>query len=373
MRLPLTFSSYISRQFLLSVAVAMGVVLSVVELIDLVELLRRTSNKQGIPFSAIVGMVLLKLPHMIEIFLPYSVLIGGMLALTRLTRSQELVVARASGISVWQFLAPVLLLGLLLGITSITMLNPLAAAMISRYEQLEGRYISGRPSLLTISASGLWLRQRESAAATVNNKTVEEYILRAQRISQTDMSFSNVTVFAFEGNDNFIARIDANTAKLGAGYWEFDDAVISIPGLMPEQNAVYHLPTKLELSEIRDSFAEPRTLSFWQLSRFIKTLEDAGFDALRHRVYWHATLAQPFMLFGMVLLAAVFSLRLPRKGRVSLMILGALVTGFSLFFIVNLFHVFGYSGGLPVALAAWTPPGIVTTSALALLLHLEDG
>lgn len=373
MRLPVAFSKYISRQFLLGVGVALGVVLAVVELIDLVELLRRTANKEGVPFHAIIEMVLLKLPYMIETFLPYGVLIGGILALTRLTRSQELIVARASGISVWQFLAPVLILGLLLGITSITILNPLAAAMISRYEQLEGRYISGRPSLLTISASGLWLRQRESAAATLNNRTVEEYILRAQRISQADMSFSSVTVFTFGGDDTFIARIDAKSATLGAGYWEFDEAVISIPGLLPEQHAMYHLPTKLEISEIRDSFAEPRTLSFWQLSRFIKTLEDAGFDALRHKVYWHATLALPFMLFGMVLLSAVFSLRLPRKGRISLMILGALVAGFILFFIVNLFHAFGYSGSLPVALAAWAPPGIVIMSALALLLHLEDG
>lgn len=373
MHLPLTFSSYISRQFLLSVGLALCVVLAVVELIDLVELLRRTASKEGVPITAVFGMVLLKLPYMMETFLPYGVLIGGMLALTRLTRSQELVVARASGVSVWQFLAPLLILGLVLGAFSITVLNPLAAAMIARYEQLEGRYISGRPSLLTISASGLWLRQSESAAATLNEKTVEEYILRAQRIAQTDMTFSNVVVFTFGTEDNFIARIDAASAKLGAGYWEFSDAVISIPGLLPARHSVYHLPTKLEISEIRDSFAEPRTLSFWQLSRFIKTLEEAGFDALRHKVHWHATLALPAMLCGMVLLAAVFSLRLPRKGRISLMILGALVAGFILFFVVNLFHAFGYSGSLPVALAAWAPPAILIMSALALLLHLEDG
>lgn len=373
MRPSLTFSTYISRQFLVSVLLALAVVLSVVELIDLVELLRRTAGKDGVPTTAILGMVLLKLPYMTETFLPYGLLIGGMLALFRLTRSQELVAARASGISVWQFLSPLLILSLLIGAFSIVVLNPVAAAMIARYEQLEGRYISGRPSLLTISASGLWLRQRESAAAVINEHTVEEYILRAQRISQSDMTFSHVTVFTFGADDAFIARIDAETARLGAGYWEFSGAVISTPGLPPERQTLYHLPTKLEIAEIRDSFAEPRTLSFWQLSRFIKTLEDAGFDALRHKVYWHATLAEPLMLFGMVLLAAVFSLRLPRKGRVSLMILGALVAGFVMFFLVNLFHAFGYSGSLPVALSAWAPPGILIMSALAMLLHLEDG
>lgn len=373
MRAPLTFSLYVGRHFLASIGLALGVVLAVIELIDLVEMLRRTSGKEGVPMSAVTQMVLLKLPYMMETFLPYGVLIGGMLALTRLTRSQELVVARASGISVWQFLFPLLALGLMIGALSIAVLNPIAAAMVARYEQLEGRYISGRPSLLTISESGLWLRQRESAAAVINGKTVEEYILRAQRISQADMSFSNVTVFTFSPDDGFIARIDAEQARLGNGYWEFTDATLSAPGLMPEGQALYHLPTKLEISEIRDSFAEPRTLSFWQLSRFIHTLEEAGFDALRHKVHWHATLALPVLLLGMVLLAAVFSLRLPRKGRGGLMVLGALVAGFVLFFLINLFHAFGYSGSLPVALAAWAPPAILIMSALAALLHLEDG
>ncbi len=373
MRAPVTFSFYIGRHFLLGILLALAVVMSVIELIDLVEMLRRTSGKEGVPASAITQMVLLKLPYMTETFLPYGVLIGGMLALTRLTRSQELVVARASGISVWQFLMPLLALCLVIGALSITVLNPIAAAMTARYEQLEGRYISGRPSLLTISASGLWLRQHESAAAVINDKTVEEYILRAQRISQSDMSFSHVTVFTFGQDDGFIARIDAEHARLGNGYWEFTGATISAPGTMPDRQELYHLPTKLEISEIRDSFAEPRTLSFWQLSRFIKTLEDAGFDALRHKVYWHATLALPLLLMGMVLLAAVFSLRLPRKGKASLMVLGALVAGFVLFFLISLFHAFGYSGSLPVALAAWSPPAILIMSALAALLHLEDG
>jgi lipopolysaccharide export system permease protein len=295
-----------------------------------------------------------------------------MLALTRLTRTQELVVARASGVSVWQFLAPALALGFLIGVVAIVVLNPIAAAMIARYEQLEGRYISGRPSLLTVSASGLWLRQRESAAE-IHGTQVKEYILSARRISQGDMVFSRVTAFTFGENDAFIARVDAGEARLGAGFWEFTDAVISLPGLPPERQERYHLPTRLEIGEIRDSFAEPRTLSFWQLSRFIHTLEEAGFDALRHKVHWHATLALPFMLCGMVLISAVFSLRLPRKGRIGWMILGALVAGFGLNFVVSLFHAFGYSGSLPVVLASWASPAIMILLGLVLLLHLEDG
>ena len=48
--------------------------------------------------------------------LPFAVLLGGIFAFWRLSRSSELVVARAAGISAWQFLAMPVLLAMLLGI-----------------------------------------------------------------------------------------------------------------------------------------------------------------------------------------------------------------------------------------------------------------
>ncbi len=373
MRIPLTLSGYISKQFLYSTLIALGVVMAVIGLIDIVELIRRTSNKDGVPFHVVMEMAFLKLPYMAERITPYAVMIGGIMALTKLTRTQELVVARAAGISVWQFMAPLVILALVLGSFMIAVFNPVSSAMLSRFEQLEGKYISGRPSVLTVSSSGLWLRQVESGATVMNKLSVEEYILHAERISQYDMVFSNVTIFAYGDDSNFIGRIDAEKAKLEVGYWSLENATISIPGLLPKKHALYRLSTNLKITEIQDSFAEPRTLSFWQLSSFIKTLEDAGFDALRHKIHWHATLASPLMLCGMVFLAAVFSLRLPRRGKISLMIGGALVTGFVMNFVVSLFHAFGYSGSLPILLAAWSPPAIAIMAGLALLLHLEDG
>src|SRR5688572_18848189 len=108
MRLPLTFSLYISRQFTLAVLVALAGLVAISSMVDTVELIRRISGKPGVPVSLVPELVMLKLPLFIEKMTPYAVLIGSMLCLTRLTRSHELVVARAAGISVWQFLLPVL-------------------------------------------------------------------------------------------------------------------------------------------------------------------------------------------------------------------------------------------------------------------------
>ncbi len=372
-RMPWIFSVYTGRHFLIGVGIALAIVLGVAGLIDLVELIRRTSNKEGVSFSIVLEMTALKMPFMIEQVLPYAILVGGMIALTRLTRSQELVAARASGISVWQFMTPATLLALAIGLFSIAVFNPLSSAMISRYERMEARYISGSTSLMTISSSGLWLRQVEGTALSAFGKKVDSYILHALRISQDDMTFSDVTIFLYNPEGQFSARIDADTAKLELGYWQLSNVSVSAPGKFPENIGDFQLHTDLKITQIQNSFAEPRTLSFWELSAFIQTLEKAGFSAIRHKIYWHSLLAGPLLLAGMTLLAGVFSLRLPRRGRVGMMIVAGLVTGFFFNFIINIFHAFGNSGTLPILFAAWAPPTLILMAGTALLLHLEDG
>ena len=127
------------------------------------------------------------------------------------------------------------------------------------------------------------------------------------------------------------------------------------------------------MGQIQDSFASPDTMSFWALPGFIKTLEDAGFSALRHRLHWHSLLSGPLLLFAMVLLAASFSLKLTRSGGTGLLMAGGVASGFVLYFLTDVSLALGISGGIPVVLAAWAPAVASTLLGFALLLHLEDG
>src|SRR5687768_9550228 len=116
MRLPLTLSLYIVRHFLIAFAVALLGLLAVAAMIDVVELIRRASGKENIPLSVLLKLSALRMPYLAMKLSPYAVLIGSMMALTRLTRTHELVVARSAGVSVWQFLAPAVALVVVLGV-----------------------------------------------------------------------------------------------------------------------------------------------------------------------------------------------------------------------------------------------------------------
>ena len=76
---------------------------------------------------------------------------------------------------------------------------------------------------------------------------------------------------------------------------------------------------------------------------------------------------------AMVLLAAIFSLRMQRRGGTTLMIVGGVVSGFVLFVVSNVVFALGISAKVPVALAAWTPTVISLIFGASALLHLEDG
>lgn len=374
MRLPLILSLYLGRHFLFAVLATVGIMLVIVGLLELLELVRRASEvSRGVPFLMLLQMTLLKLPTTAEKIYPFAIMIGGMIALSRLTRSSELIVTRAAGVSVWQFLLPAVVVAAALGVVFVTVINPIAAATIARFDRIEGKYITGKASLMSISPSGLWLRQTGEEGIPFRNKVAQEYIVHAARMDQTSYALEEVMILLFDGNHQLIGRVDGHQAQLEPGHWVVRDAVLSAPTGLPVTQAEFTIATQLTLSQIQDSFSAPETFSFWQLPGFIAVLEKAGFSALHHKLHFHSLMAMPLLLAGMVLLAAVFTLRPPRRGRTGMLIVIGLACGFLLYFMTNIIYALGATGDLPIGLAAWAPSLIVVAIASAALLHLEDG
>jgi lipopolysaccharide export system permease protein len=366
MRLSWTLSRYLGVQFLIGIGIVFGACLAIIFLVDIVQLLQRASSREAIAFSTIAAMALYKLPNISEIALPFAVLFGAIWTFVRLSRSNELVVARASGVSVWQFLSPALFITLFGGLLVVTVYNPIAASMVSQYERLETRYLKGQSSSLTVSSSGLWLRQGDEFGQSV---------IHALQLSDQGRTLTDVTFLFYEGQDKFRARIDAKGAKLEDGYWDLKEAWLTI--MSPTQETSFHerysVDTPLTQNRIKESFASPQTMSFWELPRFIALAEAAGFSAKAHRLHWHTILATPFLLSAMILVAATFSLRVYRLGGLSQLAVAGIVSGFLLYFLSDVSAAFGMSGHLPVILAAWTPTLVAMLLGTAMLFHLEDG
>lgn len=364
MNLSWTLSRYLGRQFLMTVLITFGIVLCLIYTINLVELMRRAANQSNVDFNVLASMALLKLPSVGAETLPFAVLFGGMAAFLRLTRNHELVVARAAGVSAWQFLMPSLAVAFAIGVVVVAVYNPIASAMSTRYAQLDAKFLRGQTSLLAVSSNGLWLRQ-----ADIDGQSV----VHALRISEHGLKLEDVIILLYGDGDSFIGRIDAESASLEEGYWDIRNAWVTRAGDQPTRYRVYRQPTALTLTQVQESFADPDTISFWDLPHFIDMAEAAGFSAQRYRLHFYDLLSTPFLLCTMVFLGAIFSLRASRLGGLVQLVMGGIFAGFLLYFLSDLALALGLTGILPPFLAAWAPAIVATLLGLAVLFHLEDG
>lgn len=365
-RISPTVSFYLGRQFLQSFLLILSLFIGVILVIDLIELLRRASGKQDASFGLVLSMAVYKLPLTAQKTLPFAVLFGGMLSFWRLNRSSELVALRAAGVSVWQFLFPAIATALLAGIVKVTLINPLSTVMISRFEQLENRYIRGRTELMAASSSGVWLRQVAKDGHIV-------IYANSAKISDGHVTLHNVIVLRYQGSDHFAGRVDAKSARLTPSAWVLTQARISDRDKPSRQAKTLTIPTTLTLDKIQDSFSSPSTISFWELPNFIRSLEATGFSALDHRLHWNSLLAEPALYCAMIFIAAIFSLRHNRRAGILLAVSGGIGAGFILFFVSDLVLALAHSTGLPPVLAAWSPAIASMFAGVAVLLHVEDG
>ena len=356
---------YIARQFLGWCGGVFAAMLLIVFLLDYIELIRRSGTRPEATLLVLLEMALLKQPYMAQQIMPFAILFGTMMAFWRLTRSNELVVARAAGVSVWQFLTPPLLGALIIGIFAVTVFNPIASVMQASYERLDNRILRAGGDELTLSHSGLWLRQSDGGGS--------HSIVHADRFEARQRRLHDVMMLFLASDQKLTRRIDAQEATLGGGKWDILNGTEWRPGQPPQPFAHTEVTTNLTPTKIQESFASPETMSFWELPSFIRLLESSGFSAQRHRLYFDALLARPFLFAAMVLIAASFSLRTQRRGGTTLMIIGGIAAGFALYFLSDVVFALGLSATIPLSLAAWTPAGVSCLLGVSLLLHLEDG
>lgn len=362
--LPVTLAVYLGRSFLARFVTLFGGICAIVLLVTTVEQLDQLASVEGVSLLVAFQMALLKLPELAQEVMPFAILFSAMATFWHMTRTHELVVARSAGISVWQLLAPAVLLAVLVGVLTTTVLNPASSVLLRRFEELQARYTGSNDPALAVAKSGLWLRQVNDSGRQV---------IHARRVSESNVVLFDVIVFRFSRDNRFESRIDAAQARLQSGKWVLNDALLTEPEEPGRTVARTTVPTDLTPDKIYNSFAPPETISFWKLPAFIDLLESAGFAAEPHRLQLHRLLAKPVLLAAMVLLAAVFSLRPHRHGGVIVTIVSGVLAGFGIYVLSNLVFALGLSATLPVVMAAWTPAVVTLMLGVAILLHLEDG
>ena len=356
-----TLGRYFGIRFFGAVVAVFAGVMALIILVDYIEMMRRYSDLTNVSALTLAQTSLFRVPQATERILPFCILTGAMSCYLNLSRRLELVIARAAGVSAWQFIAPALVVALLLGAFATAVFNPVAALLLERAKRIEAEFTGNAPQSSTV---GFWVRQR--------NPDSQSIIYAAESREQGAL-LNGITAFAFDADGHFVERIEARQATLEAGAWRLNDARIFKIDLPAVDMPVYSLKTSLTPEQVRERFATPETVPFWQLPLFIDIANHAGLTAAGYRLQYQKLLARPFLFASMVLLAAAFSLRLFRFGGVQKMVLGGMSAGFGLFVISKITDDLGAADLMHPTVAAWLPVMVGGLTGFAALLHLEDG
>lgn len=358
-----TLGRYIGLRFLKTIFSVFAGFFALIYLVDFVELLRRSTDVEGASAAYVAFLSLLRTPAVAEQVLPFTVLFGAMVALLNLSRKLELVVARAAGVSAWQFLAPPVTAALVVGALSVFVYNPVSAALKQRADRIETKFF-GKGGGSRDQGAQMWIRQRGDDGQS---------ILVAQTSADQGTTLGRVSAFVFDLEGRFIERVEAETATLQAGAWKLDKARVLTPTSEPRSLETYRLPTRLHPDQVMQAFLPPDAVSFWSLKDVADRTRAAGLDATAYDLRRQTLLARPLALAAMVMVAAAFSLRFFRMGGVARNVLGGVLTGFVLYVVTKLVADLGGAGLVSPAVAAWSPAiGGALFGTLAVLTQ-EDG
>lgn len=333
-------------------------------LFDGLEMLRRMSDAAGFSILTLLAVTALRLPSLSEQVLPFAVLFGAIGALRGLTRRLELVVTRAAGLSVWQFMAPMAIFALCLGVFASLVYNPMATFAKAKSDRLSAHFFGSAQSLLNQSTSDVWFRQ---STATM------ETIIHAKTAIENGLTLYGVTVFVFDARGQFERRVEARQARFQENLWRLADATLYTLDGPPVQEAEHVLVSELSAEQIQQLAARVDQLSFWDLPALIAIAEQTGQPENRFSLQFQALLAKPILLVAMVLIAATVSLRYSRSGDVSQLLLGGVLAGFILYVVTKVTEDFGAAGLVAPVVAAWSAPLFATLMGLTVLLYTEDG
>ncbi|MFL6720656.1 MAG: LPS export ABC transporter permease LptG [Sphingomonas sp.] len=302
----------------------------------------------------------LRIPMLISRFLPFSVLLGTLIAFVGLNQNSEVVAMKAAGLSAHQILAPLVvasigIAGILFAFNELVVVNstravtawsdngykpiPPASGMVSNVWVLSGDDLihagiaGGRP----FSAERIEIYDRTGG---VLQREIEA-ARAAPRPASGDWLLSQVRIY---------------------------DANMSVVRRVPEMAAMAGVtPNQLTLAKV-----EPTELPYWTLKRRIAELEAAGRPVDEAKAGLAHKIAGPLSTLLMPLLAAVAAFGLARSGQVLLRAVTGMALGFAYFVFDNLSLAMGSAGTYPPLIAAWAPFLLFLLIGETVLIRTEE-
>ena len=359
LRIPLQpglLDQYVSRLYLRVVGIAFVALLGLFYIstfIDASDKLFKGSVGTGI----VLQLLVFRTPQFIYWVIPIATLLATLATFGLLSRTSELTVIKACGVSLYRAAAPIIILSLLWSVLLFSLDQDILARANRRAGAIDD-VIRDRPSHTFSPLNRRWMIGRDGS--------IYHYgFFDPARHTLTSLNVYRLIPGAWK----LASQTHANTAEYHDDGWtalrgwtqDFSAGTPRERGFAKEQIAL-DAPQYFATED-----ADTDMMTAAQLRRTVEELASSGFNYLPQQVALHRKVAFPFVTFVMTLLAVPFGVTTGRRGALYGIGLGAAIA-LLYWLVMSVFVAVGSAGLLPPVLAAWTPNIIVTACAAYLML-----
>jgi LPS export ABC transporter permease LptG/LPS export ABC transporter permease LptF len=346
---PTILDDYVLRGFAFYLALIAGAFISLLLIFTLFELLSDILRNQVSPL--IVGEYLLNVtPYFLYYpIAPLSILLAVLVTFGLLQRTNEITAIKATGISLYRIVIPVLIVASILAGVLFLSDQFYLPYTNKRQDALRNR-IKGKPAQTYLRPDRKWIFGQHSD------------IYYYQFFDPDRDVFGGVSVFQFDPHTFQIThRITADRAHWSSamGRWVYEQGwERSLNGSAIENYRKFDVATYPELAEppayFKKEIKQSSEMSYEELRRYIHDLEQSGFDVVRLRVQLQKKIAYPLITLVMATLAIPFALSTGKRSALT-GVATAIGIGLVYWTINGLFEAMGNLSQLPPAVAAWSP------------------
>jgi lipopolysaccharide export system permease protein len=342
---------------------SLAVLLALILILMTLDLLGEAGKILAVPGNTDADLwryVALRLPILVSRFLPFSVLLGTLIAFVGLNQNSEVVAMKAAGLSAHQILAPlvvasIVVAGGLFAFNEAVVVN--STRMVSAWTDNHYKPVPQASGIL----GNVWVLSGDD-------------LIHAGIVGGQPFTAQDVTIYDREGG---LLRREIHAAratpKPSGGDWQLQnvrvyDAEMNVVRTVPAMTAMQGVTTnQLTLAKV-----DPTQLDYWTLRRRTRELEAGGRPVDEARAGIAHKISGPLSTLLMPLLAAIAAFGLARSGQVLMRAVMGMALGFAYFVADNFSLAMGNAGTYPPVIAAWAPFFLFLLIGETVLIRTEE-
>ncbi|MDP2646811.1 MAG: LPS export ABC transporter permease LptG [Desulfobacterales bacterium] len=351
---------YTIKEILRYFAIIVAMVIAVYLAVDFFEKIDDFMEAR-LPFSKALSFFFYRIPFIVAQIMPVGVLLAVLVAFGLMSRHNEIIALKTSGVGTYCLLQPVLFLAVLFSLVLFLLSEAIVPISMDK-------------------ANRIWLQEvRKGPAVASKEKNIwikaDHMITHIKFYNPAGLTVFGITVNYFDKGFKLIRKIDAKQAVYGQGNWHLQGVMEQNFTQAGENRVTLHDDRVEKLNFVPDDLKrvvkKSEEMNFKELYDYVRKVESEGYDATAYRIDLYAKFAFPLVCIIMSMIGSGISIAGRIKEGLPIGVAYGIGIAFSYWVFYSLCLSLGYGQMLPPVIAVWAANFVFFCAGILLLLYAE--